>query len=347
MLPAVLDRAATIIPVADETTSSGLDALTTDPVGPGVVVATSGSTGNPKYVVLPTQALRSAADGFRAQYGSFTWHCALPLHYVAGAMAVVRGILDEPHGGGFVLTSSDLADLAARPGRNALCIVPTQLRRALVDPALVEVLARFDLVVVGGAASSQDLLAAAEAAGVRVMVSYGMSETCGGFAYDGRPLPGVDIDLASGRVKVSTPARFAGYLGDPELTDQVLVDGWVVTNDRAEWVDTPDGPRLRVLGRLDEVVITGGVNVDLAQLQAVLDRMCPDRLAVVAVPDPEWGQRIVLAAPEGTLETWRDRLRPVVGGPALPRQLLVGELPRTPSGKIDRARLRRRALEVG
>lgn len=346
MLPAVLDSAATIIPVVDETTDRGLDALRVEPeVEAGIVVATSGSTGTPKYVVLPTAALRAAADGFREQYGPFTWHCALPLHYVAGVMALVRGVLDEPHGGGFVLTRSDLTDLAPRTGPNAVCIVPTQLRRALADVRLTEILARFDLVVVGGAACPPELLADAARAGVRVLVSYGMSETCGGIAYDGRLLPGVEIDLGSGRVKVSTPARFAGYLGDRELTDQVLVDGWLVTNDRAEWVDTPQGPRLHVLGRLDEVVISGGVNVDLAQLQQVLDRISFGQLAVIAVPDPEWGQRVVLAAPDGTLEQWRDRLRPVLGGPALPRQLLIGELPRTASGKLDRAQLRHRALE--
>lgn len=297
------------------------------------VMATSGSTGAAKFVVLRREALASAALAARDRLGfDATWHLALGPRYVAGLMVLVRGLL----GNGVRVCDSSLSDAQPMAGRNALSIVATQLYRALEDPAVTESLAGFDAILVGGAALAPDLRARAEAAGLHLIETYGMSETSGGVVWDGHPLPGVEIRLGEhGRVAIAGPMIFDGYLGNPDATAESLVDGAVVTRDRGRWV----GDTLVIDGRIDDVVITGGVNVDLAEVRRAVARLDPEA-DVVAVPDDEWGVRLVLAATSGDLAGWRDRLRPHLDAPALPRQLLVvPELPRTDGGKPDRQAL--------
>ena len=297
------------------------------------VVATSGSTGDGKLVVVGRDALTAAAAMAHERLGfEATWHLTLAPHYVAGLMVLVRGAL----GAGVAYASSDLHDLAAGPGRNAVSIVATQLHRALADAAVTARLAEFDAVLVGGAALRADLRDRAEAAGIRVIETYGMSETCGGVVWDGVPLPGVDVRLGeSGRVAIAGPSVFDGYLGHPDLTAETLVDGAVLTRDRAHW----DGGVLVIDGRIDDVVISGGVNVDLAEVRAAVQALDPET-AVLAVDDREWGARVVLFATGGSLELWRDRLRGRLPAACLPRQLVtLDAVPRGDGGKPDRARL--------
>ncbi|MGI5952080.1 MAG: AMP-binding protein [Brooklawnia sp.] len=314
-----------------------------------VVVTTSGSTGQPKGVLLSARAMTAAAEAFRARYGAFTWTLALPAGYVAGLMVLVRGLLDQANGAQPTrLVPADLTGLDAAAGPNAISLVPTQLVRALRSPELSAALAGFDAVLVGGAAVDQQLLAQARAAGIPVLTSYGMSETCGGCVFDGQPLPGVQVDIAAtGRISIGGPMLFSGYLDDPAASAAVLGGGRLLTNDRGEWVGRPDGTQqLRVLGRFDDVVISGGVNVDLAAVQRAVDALGRGETAVVGVPDQEWGTRIVLACttPRDSLADWQAALRSRLAPAALPRQLLVlPQLPRTSSGKPDRQQLRRMA----
>lgn len=313
-------------------------------VGYGAVVQTSGSAGASKLVLLSRRAMIAAADATTTWLGGpATWHLALAPRYVAGLMVLVRGHL----GRGVRLASSDLDDLSPAPGLNAISVVPTQLYRALRELGRAASLARFDAVLVGGAALAPELRAAAEAAGIRVVETYGMSETCGGVVYDRVPLPGVEVGIlpderapeGAGRITLSGPTLFDGYLGREDLTAEVLVDGALRTGD---WGRIVDG-RLEIGGRLDDVVITGGTNVDLAAVRAAAQRIDVDT-EVIAVPDDEWGVRIVLAATSGNLAAWRERLSEALPRPALPRQLLrLPELPRTEGGKPDRAALREEA----
>jgi O-succinylbenzoic acid--CoA ligase len=298
-----------------------------------VVVATSGTTGGAKLVVLSRGALIAAAEMAAARLGAAaTWHLALQPTYVAGLMVLVRGEL----GGGVRQASPSLDDLDPVAGPNAVSVVGTQLYRAVADPSRAARLARFDAVLVGGAALAPDLRQRAEAAGIRVIETYGMSETCGGVVWDGRPLDGVDVRLGErGRVTIAGPTVFDGYLGDPNATAAVLVDGAVLTRDRGRW----DDGRLVIDGRLDDVVISGGVNVDLAEVRRAVATIDPGA-DVVAVPDDEWGSRVVLVAASGPLEQWRQRLRALVPSTSLPRQVLhVASLPLTPGGKPDRPAL--------
>lgn len=298
------------------------------------VVATSGSTGSAKLVVLRREALVAAARCASERLGfDATWHLALSPNYVAGLMVLVRGLVGE----GVRAAGADLADLEPAPGRNCVSIVATQLYRALAAPDVTARLAAFDAVLVGGAALAPELRVRAEAAGIRVIETYGMSETCGGVVWDGVALPGVQVRLGEhGRIALAGPTTFDGYLGNPELTAATLVDGAVLTADRGHL----DRGRLVIDGRIDEVVESGGINVDLALVRAAALRLDPDT-DVLAVPDDEWGARVVLVATTGELAGWRDRLRPDLPAACLPRQLLLVEaLPRTPGGKPDRAALR-------
>ena len=305
------------------------------------IVATSGSTGRPRGVVLSAAALTaSAAATERRLGGPGTWVLALPVHYIAGVMVLVRSLVaDRPvlevDGR---LTGLPALDLGRGP--HYLSLVPTQLVRALAEPTTSAALARFDAVLLGGSTADSALLDRARAAGITVVTTYGMSETCGGCVYDGRPLDGVEIDVEprTGRVVVGGPMLFSGYRLAPEATARTLLPGPKFrTGDRGRW----RADRLEVLGRLDAVVISGGHNVDLDAVERVIRRRTDGEIAVVGVPDSEWGTRVVaIGTGSETAAELRDRVRADLPAYALPRQwVAVTELPRTAGGKIDRQRL--------
>ncbi|SDD66682.1 O-succinylbenzoic acid--CoA ligase [Auraticoccus monumenti] len=311
-----------------------------------LLLPTSGSTGEPKVVVLSAAAVRASVAATSARTGApGSWALALPVSGVAGLMVVARAALT---GATLHRVPADLADPALTPvgdGPHHLSVVPTQLHRVRDDPAALERLARYDTVLVGGAATDGTLLAALRQHGVPLVTTYGMSETCGGCVYDGRPLDGVAVtcDPADQRIRITTPTAFSGYRGRPDLTAEVLVGpGTVLTADRGRLADG----RLQVLGRLDDVVVSGGSNVDLALVEGVLRELLgTDQVAVTSAPDPEWGARVVAVlaapAPDVDLEHLRGLLRPRTDPAALPKQLLrVPVLPLLPGGKTDRVALR-------
>lgn len=321
--------------------------------GPGhVVVTTSGSSGEPKHVVLPARAMQAAARASHARLGGpGHWLLALPAQHVAGLQVLVRAALagTEPEvlqlrngfdPAGFAAAARRLTYRAH--GTGARCytsLVPAQLARLLdAEPAA---LADFDTVLLGGAAAPPGMLERSRAAGVTVVTSYGMSETCGGCVYDGYPLDGVSVRLVDdGRIELAGTVLAAGYLGSP--ADPAFSGGWFTTSDLGRW--EADG-RLQVLGRADDVIVTGGVNVAPAEVEAALHAL-PDVAAacVVGVPDPQWGQRVVAAVvpadpsrppePQDLLATARRRLP----GTHAPKQLVLFDaLPLRGVGKPDRA----------
>jgi O-succinylbenzoic acid--CoA ligase len=316
-----------------------------------LVVPTSGSTGGPKGVLLTAAALRSSARATHDRLGGpGQWLLALPVTHVAGLTVLVRSLAARTRPevvdlyGGFQVDAFTSATKRLAPGvRHYTSLVPTQLRRLLDAGAD---LTAYDGVLVGGAALAPDLRDRAVAAGVRVVTTYGMSETCGGCVYDGEPLDGVEVTLApDGRVSIGGPVVFAGYRLRPDLTGHALVEGRHLTQDLGRW--TPDG-RLEVLGRADDVIVSGGVNVPAALVERVLDghpavAVC----AVVGRADPEWGERVVAVvqptdpATPPSVEELRafavGRLEPA----ALPREVVVlGMLPVLASGKPDKAAVR-------
>jgi hypothetical protein len=251
-------------------------------------------------------------------------------------------------------------------------LVPTQLRRALDDEQLRGALARLDAVLIGGAAADTQLLEQAKAAGIRVVTTYGMSETCGGCVYDGQPLPGVsmDVDQATGAIWLSGPMLATGYLGDEERTRRCFVSRpqghcgggagsdadageparrWFITSDRGQIVDG----RLQVLGRLDDVIISGGIKVEPGPIEALLAlNPLVSECAVVGLPDLQWGQvvtAVVVPASmpglgrvdEGAIVAQiRVYLEQKLSGAQCPKQVLLADaLPYKGIGKVDRRAL--------
>jgi len=306
-----------------------------------LVVETSGSTGAPKRVVLSRRAvLASGRATARRLDGEGRWLLALPAAYVAGAQVVCRSVaagappvLLEAH------DSFAAAVAAGAPAYTSL--VPTQLHRMLDSPEDVAALGSLRTVLLGGGPIDPALRARAAAVGVAVVATYGSAETAGGCVYDGVALDGVGLAVeVDGRLRISGPTLFEGYAGDPELTRRVLVDGWFRTEDAAR-VDE-DG-RLQVLGRLDDVVVSGGVNVPAPAVAARLAAHPEVRaVEVLGVPDEEWGSRLV-AFVVGDLGL--DEARAWVGARHprswAPRQLVrLDAIPLLPNGKPDRVALR-------
>ncbi|MDN4159778.1 AMP-binding protein [Nocardioides abyssi] len=313
------------------------------------VVETSGSTGRPKRVLLPrTSVLASVHASARRLGASGQWLLALPEEYVAGLQVVARSLVAghaparlEDHGS-FVAAAE-----AMTAEHRFTSLVPTQLRRMLEDPAEAAVLASFHTVLVGGGPVDPALRRRAEEVGVRAVATYGSAETAGGCVYDGVPLDGVGLATdRGGRVRITGPTLFAGYGGDPALTAEVLVDGWFLTSDAGRLDE--DG-RLQVLGRLDDVVVTGGVNVPAPAVAARLrEHPLVAAAEVLGVPDDEWGNRLVaFVVPTGRAgdDLSLDELRDWVGAEHprswAPRQLVVlDDVPLLATGKPDRLRLR-------
>ena len=309
-----------------------------------VVVGTSGSTGRPKAAVLSAMAIRAAVAAAHDRLGgSGDWALATPPYYVAGLMVLARAILANKvvHQVGSDLSGLP-ATVPAMRGRRYLAVVPAQLARALTQPQTIKALAALDAVLVGGSAVDESLRRRAEQNKITVVASYGMTETCGGCVYDGRPLDGVTIDLEpeTDRILITSAMAFSGYRLRPDLTNQALRGSTVLTQDRGEWT----AGRLRVKGRLDDEVTSGGINVDLAELERVCGSwpgLSGADLAIVAVPDAHWGSTIVAVTDgHGSLQDLRRFLSQTLPGHAVPRQLIhLDRMPRTGSGKIDRPQI--------
>jgi o-succinylbenzoate---CoA ligase len=339
--------------------------------GIAAVLPTSGSTGEPKAVLLPAAALRHSATATAGRLGGpGQWLLALPVHRVAGLQVLVRSLLAATTpvqvDGPFTPSAFCAATARLDTQRRYTALVPTQLVRLLdAGPEVVAALASYDCVLVGGGASGPDLLERATASGVRVVTTYGMTETCGGCVYAGVALDGVrvaveradgdaddvhggrGVDAGSGpvgRVRIAGPVLFAGYRLRPDLTAAALVDGWHRTGDLGRFDATG---RLQVVGRVDDVVVSGGVNVALPAVERALVSLAGvAEGAAVGVPDPEWGMRVVAyvvlrpGATPPTLGDVRDHVAETCPRTWAPRELVVVEaLPTLPSGKLDRAAL--------
>jgi O-succinylbenzoic acid--CoA ligase len=308
--------------------------------GTAVVIATSGSTGEPKGVELGAAALlhsaRASLERIGARPGD-AWLSCLPPSHIAGLQVFVRSLL-----AGTAPVVRDRLDgaSAAAAGCQFVSVVPTQLRRLVDGPGARDALAGFRRILLGGAAVPPGLLESARAAGGNVTTTYGMTETCGGCVYDGLPLDGVSVAVGAGRrIRVAGLVLFSGYRGRPDLTGPVMDGRWFVTSD----VGTLAAGRLAVLGRADGMINTGGEKVAADEVAAALEASAAVReAAVVGQPDAEWGEKVTAvvvpadpAAPP-TLAGLRAQLRGSLPDYALPRALvLVSALPLLPSGKPD------------
>lgn len=330
----------------------------------GAVIATSGSTGVPKRVVLSAAALRASAEATAERIGHGQWVLALPETYVAGLQVLIRSVLagTDPvvtagsfTAAGFVSATRDAqARRATAPGhapRLLTSLVPAQVATLLDDPEGARALAAYDTVLVGGQALPEPVRQRAVAVGATLVRTYGSSETSGGCVYDGIPLRDVRVRAVDGELHIAGPMLADGYLDDPTHTaDRFLTDSdgtrWYRTGD----LGTFDAGRVRVTGRADNVIISGGVNISLDRVEQVVRGIRGlEHAVVVAVADERWGQASVIVTPRTAAGTHRDLLTQAraavadqIGRPARPRTLhQVDELPRLASGKPDRAALTR------
>lgn len=337
-----------------------------------LILRTSGSTtGTGSLVAMSASALAASARAAHSRLGGpGTWVLTLPAHHVAGLQVLVRSLLAGTRpvvvdtAGGFkpgALTSGlERALASAAGGPVYVPLVPTQLLRVLDEPPAAAVLARASAVLVGGAAADPRMLARARTAGIRVVTTYGMSETAGGCVYDGVPLKGVSVriegadDDGAGRIVLAGPVLAEGYAGvsaaGAPTGTAAPTAGFrarpreLATADRGRLETLPDGSsRLVVLGRLDDVIVTGGLKVDPHEVERVLAAL-PGVAAVcvVGVPDETWGNAVVAAVvprvgdrldAEGVRALARARLD---GVRAPKRVLVVDALPLRGPGKVDR-----------
>lgn len=329
-----------------------------------LVMRTSGSTtGHGRLVGLSAAQLRTSVRATDQRLGGpARWLLTLPAHHIAGLQVVARSVLDGTRPG--LLTRLDAASLteavntarADRPGaRVNLSLVPTQLRDLLDDADGRRALRSLSSVLVGGAATDRQLVDEALAAGVALHLSYGMSETCGGCVYDGRPLRGVDLSLGDhpdshddhGTIWIAGPMVMSGYLDGDLGIEDYAGRRWLRTSDLGRL----RAGRLQVTGRADDVIITGGLKVSADQVRAaVLSAPMVAQAAVVALPHPRWGEVVVavVVPARGWAEDSPAMLRDLVGSqlgrPLAPRVVVTADrLPMLESGKIDRLGVRAHA----
>lgn len=321
------------------------------PAGAGAVVATSGTTGRPRLVLLDRAALQASAiavaHALAIDPDADRWLACVPLHHIAGL-----AILARAHTTGTPLTvhaGFDAATVAAAAGPcTVVSLVPTTLHRLLDhDPTAV---ARFRCILLGGASVSDELRERAAINGLNVVTTYGLTETGGGCVHDGHPLDGVEVTLDAETDEILVRGRVVmrGYLatrsGDERDLDPSR-DGWLATGDIGTW---DAAGRLVVVDRRKDLVITGGVNVSpsavetrLAGAPGVAD------IAVVGTSDAEWGERVVACViahgPAPTLAELRAYgTSKGLTAAELPRELrVVTEIPRSTGGKVLRRELRR------
>jgi O-succinylbenzoic acid--CoA ligase len=291
-----------------------------------LLVATSGSTGIPKEIGITSAALLASARAsnkfLKATKGQ-TWSLLLPLTHIAGINVLVRSIELETE-------PIDLRNhVGAYPDADFTAIVPTQLFSALNgDTDLLSHLKSTKAVLVGGAALSEELHSQAIASGINIITTYGMTETCGGCIYDGEAFDGVSFELTENqRIKISGPV----------LADVLTESGWYLTQDIGTIIDG----KLKVIGRTDDVIISGGENISLSAIESELNKKFPQLLvAAFSTSDSKWGQALHVAVQtqdENVKVQISQALVTAIGNHAKPKSvILLDKLPEIGVGKVDR-----------
>lgn len=297
-----------------------------------VVVTTTGSSGVKKDVALSATALISNARASLAYLDAVPgqrWSLLLPLQHVAGINVLVRSL---------ELGTSPIDLRLSRSFINVdyTAIVPTQLHSALSgDDALLDHLRNAKAVLVGGAALDRHLADQAKAAGITIITTYGATETAGGCVYNGEPLAGVTIDIKNEIISISGKTLASGYLNHPELWEDTSV---FHTQDRGEILDG----KLIVKGRADDVIISGGANISLHQVESLLrDNFPQTQVVALGLADEHWGQALHIAH-VGDLDVAlaTQLLAENLGSSAKPKGFhRVDQIPLIGIGKIDRKAL--------
>lgn len=342
-----LARPSVVVRPDEETVLA--DAAPIDPERAWAVVATSGTSGEPRLAQLPRAAVGSAVaaslDALDASAYDPWVSCLTPAH-IGGLLVLLRGVLT----GSRIIVQERFepgALLAHAPAGAHVSLAPTMLERLVRGGPDLSALGA---IVVGGGALDPALRAAAASLGGRIISTYGCTESCGGVVYDGVPFDGtrlrIDADTPEtvGGIEIQGPTLMDGYRADPAATAEAFaVDGWLRTGDLG-WLEAE---RLHVRGRADDAIRTGAETVWPEEVEGVLTTH--PKVADVAVagrPDPEWGSHVVAwVVPRDptdppTLEQLREHCRDALARFKAPRDLrLLTALPRTTNGKVRRSAL--------
>ena len=302
------------------------------PVEPGdaLVMATSGSTGEPKGVVLTHNAVEaSALASSRALDVDATdhWLACLPVAHIGGLSVITRALL----------TGIPVTVLPAFDAEQVTALSHECTLTSLVSTALRRIDARlFRQILLGGGRPPADRPA-------NTVATYGLTETGSGVVYDGFPLPGVEISIAADdEILVRGPMVMRTYR---DGTTSIDAQGWLHTNDLGSL--QPDG-QLQVAGRRGDVINSGGQKIWPDAIEAVLSSALPtSEFCVVGIPDEEWGESVVLITTNAdlTLDLVRGIVKDSLAPYCAPRQLhVVSQIERTALGKVRRAEIRQQLL---
>lgn len=302
-----------------------------------VLVTSTGSTGANKEISLSAAALLASAKAsnkyLAANFGE-TWSLLLPLTHIAAVNVLVRSLEL-----GTIPVNLIGAD-GQYPKVDYTAIVPTQLFNALTgDTRLLSHLQSAKAVLVGGAALTSELAEKARVAGINVVTTYGMSETAGGCVYNGEPLSGVQVAI--------TEAGFIKIAGTTLAIDLPLdSENWFITSDLGELIDG----KIRVLGRGDDVIISGGENISLSEIENTISQNFTNlEFAAFAIKSDKWGQELhvaVVNAPGNFADQIEKLLIDRFGNAAKPKRFhQLSELPLIGIGKVDRGALAQLAMK--
>jgi o-succinylbenzoate---CoA ligase len=298
--------------------------------GDALVVATSGSTGSPRAVVLTHDAVVASAAATSARLAvdraTDRWLCCLPCSHIGGLSVITRALVTETPLDVHARFDAAAVEHAASTGATLVSLVATALRRLDAPHA-------FRTIVLGGAAVPADVP-------TNVVATWGLTETGSGIVYDGVALDGVAVAEVDGELYVKGPMLARAYR-DGAAIDALGPDGsrgWLATGDAGRLADGV----VEVFGRIAEVINTGGEKVWPADVErALASHPAVREVAVWRRDDDEWGQRVVAwVVPEAaapTLEALRDHVRDVLPPWSAPKELVVVDaLPRSPVGKVLR-----------
>ena len=278
-----------------------------------LVISTTGTGGEVKKVLIPASALIASANSAHKYLGAKlgdSWSLLLPTNHIAGINVLTRSIQLESE----IKTIDQRADFTS--------IVPTQLHKALTeDSKLLKHLKSCKAVLVGGARLPENLAAQAKAAGLNIVTTYGATETCGGCVYDGIPLEGVSIQIVDGLIELKVPEMNSG--------------DWIKTKDLGEIVDG----KLKILGRVDDVIISGGENISLDKLEKYLEAKFSNQLFVaVALPDEKWGEILGLVSEKEFPSEMNSQIANDLGKFYVPKtSKVISNIPTIGIGKFDRS----------
>ena len=332
--------------------------------GIDLVLASSGSSGEPHLVGLSIEALLASVKATHSVLdGPGRWILALASHHIAGAQVLMRAaateispqIVDCTHG----FNPQDLLPAIAGatsdpelPGY--LSLVPTQLATCLdAGGEVLAAMAKLHTILIGGSRLDPALRARAEEAGLTIIESFGMTETCGGCVYDGIPLPGIMVRTlewdGAERVAIAGPVLLTRYLDQDSTFHDEAGTRWFISGDTG-LIDA--GGRLKVMGRADDMIISGGLNIPPIRVDDALKNVPGVKDAwSVGLDDEKWGQVLsCLIVPEDMtsfpppaqfVEHWGHTIREAVanqiGRPQAPHRIIfVPEIPQLSSGKVNR-----------